>query len=138
MIISDPANKEHYGSTCTDITELIDLYPTLTELCGLNDKQPEILQGESLAYAVKGEKKENKEEIAFTITSAKGASIRTDRWRYNRWGEDAEPGNEELYDHENDPEEHFNLADDSDKKDVLKEMREKFEIARKKARNVIN
>ena len=135
MIISDPANKEHYGSTCADITELIDLYPTLTELCGLNDKQPEILQGESLAYAVKGEKKENKEEIAFTITSAKGASIRTDRWRYNRWGEDVEEGNEELYDHKNDPEEHVNLVGDSEIKSVLNTMREKFQTARKKARS---
>jgi len=135
MIISDPSAKDHYGSICTDITELIDLYPTLTELCGMKEKQPEILQGESLAYAIRGEKQKKAEQVAFTITSAHGASIRTDRWRYNRWGEDAETENEELYDHKNDPEEHVNLADNSKMKSVLTEMRRKFELARESARN---
>ena len=33
--------------------------------------------------------------------NGKSASLRTERWRYTRWGEQAESGNEELYDHQN-------------------------------------
>ncbi len=134
MIISDPANETQHGSTCDDVTELLDLYPTLTELCGLNDIQPKILQGESLAYAVKGEKNKNLKEVAFTITNAQGASIRTKRWRYTRWGEKAELNNEELYDHETDPEEHINLIGTEENAGILKVMRQRFEEARKNAR----
>lgn len=133
MIISDPGAKSQYGKTCNDITELIDLYPTLTELCGMEEKQPEILQGESLAYAIRGEEKKNLDQIAYTITSTKGASIRTDRWRYNRWGDEANVVNEELYDHDNDPEEYYNMADNPEFKDILEEMRTKFEAVKEKA-----
>lgn len=137
MIISCPGYNKEYGTTCNSITELIDLYPTLTELCGLSEKQPEILQGQSLAAYVKGEKLEKGESVAYSITNAKGASIRTERYRYTRWGEDVEFGNEELYDHNNDQEEHLNLADNSRSKKVMHEMRVKFEIARKEARTQI-
>jgi len=135
MIISDPHSKSSHGTSSKSISELIDLYPTLTELCGLSDKQPKILQGSSLAGILKGEKTEEKESVAYTITGGKGATIRTDRWRYTRWGEKVEKGNEELYDHDNDPEEHVNLADDSQKQKVLNEMRKKFELAREKAQS---
>lgn len=138
MIISDPSAKNQYGTTCTDITELIDLYPTLTELCGMKDKQPEILQGESLVYALKGEKKKNGEQIAFTNTSAQGASIRTEQWRYTRWGEKAEISNEELYNHKNDPEEHVNLATDPKFKNKLEELRKTFEEKRVQTRKKID
>ncbi len=138
MIISYPGFEKNYGTTCNTISELIDLYPTLTELCGLLDKEPQILQGQSLAAFVKGKKPTKRESVAFSITNAKGASIRTDRWRYTRWVEEIEAGNEELYDHKNDPEEHLNLANDSFKKEILFTMREKFDVARKKARTKID
>jgi iduronate 2-sulfatase len=134
MIISYPGYEKNYGTSCNSISELIDLYPTLTDLCGLSDKQPEILQGQSLAGFVKGEKSISNKTLAYSITNAKAGSIRTDRWRYTRWGEDIKNGNEELYDHLKDPEEHVNLADNIDQRVVLREMRAKFETARKKAR----
>lgn len=137
MIISDPNNKTNNGTSNKSITELIDLYPTLTELCGLSEKQPKILQGKSLAGYLMDEKPEKLESVAYTITNAKGATIRTDRWRYTRWGEEIENGNEELYDHQNDPEEHVNLADNSEKQKVLSDMRKKFELARQKAQTNI-
>ena len=59
----------------------------------------------------------------------KNASLRTEKWRYTRWGVSAETKNEELYDHEKDPEEQTNLADNSDYKNVLEEMRTKFDDA---------
>lgn len=135
MIISDPNNKTNNGTSNKSITELIDLYPTLAELSGLSKMQPEILQGNSLAGFINGKNQESGESVAYTITGGKGATIRTERWRYTRWGEAVENGNEELYDHDNDPEEHVNLADDSQKQKVLNEMRKKFEIAREKAQS---
>lgn len=135
MIISYPGYKLNYGSTNSSITRLIDLYPTLTELCGMSEIQPGILQGKSLAPIVKGETSESGEELAYTITGGKGATIRTSRWRYTRWGEDVENGNEELYDHQNDPEENVNFATDLNSQNVLKEMRQILDKVRKAARN---
>lgn len=135
MIISYPGFKGKNGTSCESVTQLIDLYPTLTELCGLAEKQPEILQGKSLAGIIKGEEHETDEQVAYTITGSRGASIRTETWRYIRWGENVENGNEELYNHSDDPEEHRNLADNPQKQNILDEMRAKFNKARINARN---
>ena len=73
--------------------------------------------------------------MAYTISyGGKGATVRSGRWRYTRWGEDIADGNEELYDHLDDPEEQVNLALDRKHRDVLEQMRQQFELARKKAR----
>jgi iduronate 2-sulfatase len=138
MIISYPGYEKKHGTTVNSISELIDLYPTLTELCGLSDKQPGILQGRSLAAYINAETPVETERVAYSITGGKSASIRTNKWRYTRWGENVETGNEELYDHGDDPEELVNLADNSINKKVLNEMRIKFEAARKKARAKLN
>lgn len=134
MIISDPKYKEQYGNKCNDITELLDLYPTLADLSGMSNKQPKILQGNSLAYAIKGEKTTSNRNVAFTITSKDGATIRTERWRYSRWGEKAFVSNEEMYDHNNDPEEHYNLVDNPDYKKELESLRKMFVESRDRAR----
>jgi arylsulfatase A-like enzyme len=134
MIISYPGYKERNGTVNESISELIDLYPTLSELCGLSAKQPKILQGRSLAGIIKGEKMQLPEKNAYTITSANGASIRTDKWRYTRWGENVEAGNEELYNHEKDPEELVNLADKKENIEILNEMREKFDTTKERVK----
>jgi iduronate 2-sulfatase len=135
MIISYPGYEKQHGTTSESITELIDLYPTLAELCGLSEKQPGILQGESLAGIIRGEKAEFRKTTAYTISHNKGASIRTDRWRYTRWGEDAGMKNEELYDHKNDPEEFVNLVGEVEYQEILTEMREMLEKKRSEARS---
>ena len=135
MIISYPGYEKNYGTTCESITELIDLYPTLTDLCGLSNEQPEILQGKSLASYIMENEAINAESLAYTISyGGKGASIRSNRWRYTLWGETVGDNNEELYDHFTDPEEKNNLAQESEQQDILTVMRGKFEKARKKAR----
>ncbi|MBN2615832.1 MAG: sulfatase [Bacteroidales bacterium] len=136
LIISVPGYENNYGTTCTAITELIDLYPTLTELCGFAGKEPAILQGKSLAGFLNGEKETDRDASAFTISYQGGdATLRTERWRYTRWGENIGQGNEELYDHLSDPEESVNLATYAEFRSVLEDMRHKFELAREKARS---
>ena len=138
MIVSYPEYRSNYGTTCETITELIDLYPTLTELCGLSAEQPEIIQGKSLAGYVMNNKTITDESFAYTISyGGKGATLRSNRWRYTRWGEDTDVKNEELYDHFNDPEEINNLAQELEQREILLEMRKRFEISRKKARSKI-
>ncbi len=136
MIISYPNNKNNHGETCETITELIDLYPTLSELCGLTDKQPKILQGKSLAKYIKGGKIIEQESVAYTVSyGGRAASIRTDEWRYTRWDDNSESKSEELYFHTNDPEEFNNLAYIPKYRNKLLEMRKLLESHKSTAIN---
>ena len=48
-----------------------------------------------------------------------GYSVRTERWRYTEWG----TGQAELYDHQTDPKEHKNLANDPAHTKTLTELK---------------
>ena len=135
LIISAPGYENNYGTACKSVIELIDLYPTLTELCGYSDKQPKILQGKSLVKFLKDNSQSEENAGAYTITGGNGASLKSGKWRYNRWGNEISDNNEELYNHFNDPEENINLATKAEYKKTLIEMREKFEKARNKAKS---
>lgn len=137
LIISDPSKKETGGTKVNTITELTDLYPTITETGEFKDRQPEIIQGKSLVKYLDGET-EVDETAAYTVLrKGKDATIRTERYRYTRWGEDIEEGNEELYDYVQDPFEYENLVGNKKMKKVLAEMRDKFEEKRKIVRKRI-
>ena len=93
------------------------------------------MQGKSLVKFLSGNKQENSETYAYTVSyQGKDGSIRTNRWRYTRWGANTENNNEELYDHENDPEENVNLADSLDYQNILNQMRLKFEEAKQRTK----
>ncbi len=82
---------------------LIDLFPTLSELCGL--PQPPNLDGASLAPLLRDPRR-SWERPALTTHQQGNHALRTERWRYIRYRD----GGEELYDHTNDPNEWTNLA----------------------------
>ncbi len=135
MIIAHPGAPGQHGQTFDGITELVDLYPTLADLCGLADRQPSILQGQSLSEVLSKGGPASTNGLAYTTTNGgKASSIRTGRWRYTRWGDQINPGNEELYDHEKDPEELKNLAGLPGFDKIMDEMRARFEGARNNAR----
>jgi uncharacterized sulfatase len=110
------------GKSSPRIVELLDLYPTLAELAGL--APPKGLHGRSLRPLL-----ENPaaawDKPAFTQVkraSGSGRSIRTERWRYNDWGEKGA----ELYDEQNDPREERNLANDPAHAETIAELKALF------------
>ena len=108
-LIIAPPHSRHAGTTAYGIVELIDLYPTLVELCAL--PVPANLEGRSLAPQLANPHLATNRP-AYTSTVHEGVlgrSVRTDRWRYTEWGDN---GAVELYDEENDPGEYRNLAAD--------------------------
>ncbi len=119
LIISAPGYKA--GQKTDALVELLDLYPTLTDLCGLD--APSDLEGVSLRPILADSTASVKD---FALTQhprpayppdgedplAMGYSLRTDRWRYTQW-RDFKTGKRlasELYDHSSDPDETVNLA----------------------------
>ncbi len=116
LIISAP-NSAHPGSTCSEVVEFVDIYPTLCDLAGL--KQPSWLQGYSLKPALDDPSAKIGKSTAFQVYPRSnnesgamlGQSIRTDRWRLVEWQKkDRTVVARELYDYENDPDETVNLA----------------------------
>jgi uncharacterized sulfatase len=98
------------GRTTNALAELVDLYPTLTDLCGL--PAPTGLDGRSLRPLLADPAAPGL-DAAFTTTiheGVMGRSVRTDRWRYTEW-DDGRKG-VELYDQNADPGEYNNLAAD--------------------------
>jgi arylsulfatase A-like enzyme len=112
------------------VVELLDLYPTLAELCGL--PRPERQSGESFASLLKNP--DGKwERPAYSVTvygRSFGRSIRTSKWHYVEW-DDGKSGNM-LYAVEDDPHELKNLSNDPKYASVVNEM--KAILAKKPAR----
>ncbi|MGI9472926.1 MAG: sulfatase [Rubripirellula sp.] len=95
------------GVRSTRPVELLSLYPTLLELCGLPSKDG--LEGVSLTPLL-SEPDAKWNHAAITTYQANNHAVRSDRYRYIRYAD----GSEELYDHESDPREWNNLAGNSE------------------------
>lgn len=105
------------GKTSNRTVELLDIYPTLSELAGLQG--PSDLEGKSLVPLLRNPQAPW-DKPAFTQVKRKdlfGRSIRTERWRYTEWK--GGKAGIELYDHDLDPEEFNNLATDEKYKSTV-------------------
>jgi len=110
LMIKAPGVTEP-GKRCERVVNLMDLYPTLIDLCSLPEKKD--ISGRSIKPLL--ENPEKKWDYPTLTTYKKGNhAIRDERWAYLRYAD----GGEELYDHENDPMEWTNLAGDSKYDDV--------------------
>jgi iduronate 2-sulfatase len=121
LIISVPGNKSK-GIICHRLVELVDIYPTLAQLTGLN--APADLQGISLSPLLDNPAL-NWSHPAYTQLQRgdiPGLSVRTVRWRYTEWN--YEKLGTELYDEANDPQELHNLAYDLKYATVKKELKD--------------
>jgi iduronate 2-sulfatase len=109
VLVAAPGQKAK-GRGCGRTVELLDLYPTLADLCGL--APPPTLAGKSLR-ALLDDPEAAWDKPAFTQVwrgHFAGHSVRTERWRYTEW-DDGKLG-AELYDYAADPGESRNLAAD--------------------------
>ncbi len=103
LIFAGPGVKG--AQRCTQPAELLDMYPTLIELCGLPARDD--LEGISLAPQLR-DAMTQRERPAITSHNPGNHGVRSERWRYICYAD----GSEELYDHQSDPHEWTNLLAD--------------------------
>ena len=121
------------GGVCDRTVDLMSVYPTLCDLCGL--PTPKHVEGANVAPLLR-DPKATWEAPAITTFRKDNHSVRTERWRYIRYAD----GGEELYDHAADPYEWKNLAKDDKHADAKTAMAKllptinKPELPRQKAK----
>ena len=120
LIICVPGKKP---AVCDSLTELLDLYPTIASLCGL--EAPTRLQGKNIAPMLDNPSHKVREAAFSVAPSSKGFLLREEKWAYIQYGEDA-AGGIELFDVANDPKQYTNLAEKREGQQVVQGFREKL------------
>ena len=127
MVIHAPGARGN-GRTSSATVELLDLCPTVLELCGIAPSGSHKPDGTSLRRLL-DEPSAQWDEPAYTQVMRgneqnrfMGRTVRTDRWRYTEW-EDGKRGRE-LYDYGTDPREMNNLVNDPAHAAVAEQMRQ--------------
>ncbi len=104
LIIKVPGKKP---AVCHSLTELLDLYPTVSALCGLPSQLR--LQGKDISKMF-DDPKHTVRSAAFSVAPMRnGFLLREDEWAYIQYGENGDKGIE-LYNTKNDPNQYANLA----------------------------
>jgi len=103
------------GTNIDKPVDMTTIYPTLSELSGLDI--PKHTHGFSLVPLLK-DKSVNIPPALMTYMKGNHA-VRTERWRYIQYVN----GTEELYDHENDPNEWYNLALKNENQAIIEELK---------------
>ena len=128
ILISAPGVKA--GTSTRQLTESVDIYPTIAQLAGLPKPQvPQPIDGVSLVPVLQNPKARVRDHAYHAYPRGKlGRAIRTDRYRLVQWRSlrnASQPVELELYDYANDSIERRNLA--SEKPEILKELLNKLE-----------
>lgn len=122
------------GQTCSRMVELVDLYPTLADYAGL--AYPDDLDGVSLRPLLE-DPRHTWDRPAYSQilrpadsrfpAPVMGRTLRTERWRYTEWDEGR--SGVELYDHDLDPNEFQNLANEPDVRaqSIISKLKSRFE-----------
>jgi len=125
LIVSVPG-MQTAGQQSPALVELVDLYPTLSELCTL--PMPKHLEGTSFVPVLeKPSQPWKKAAFSQYLRTGKppymGRSIRTEKWRYTEWHDlKGQPAGVELYDEVNDSHETVNIANDAAHAATVKEL----------------
>ncbi|MGY8767954.1 MAG: sulfatase [Pirellulales bacterium] len=120
LIISVPGKKP---AVCDSFAELLDLYPTLSSLCGL--EVPSRLQGKNLAPTLDDPTHKVRDAAFCVAPMRKGFLLREDKWAYIQYKEDASAGIE-LFDTHKDPLQYTNLAESKEHQAVVARFKKKL------------
>jgi arylsulfatase A-like enzyme len=129
LLLSVPGMKTT-GKQTSALVEFVDIYPTLAELAGL--PLPSHLEGSSFKPLLDNPNRPWK-RAAFSQyprgQKLMGYSMRTERYRFTVWVDRKDHSKTqavELYDHETDPQENVNVADDKSKAEVVSSLMEQW------------
>ncbi|MCA9191941.1 MAG: sulfatase [Planctomycetales bacterium] len=103
------------GATCDATVGLVDIYPSLIDIAGLN--APQRFDGQSLAPFLNDPNQKSDRAVLCTWLPNNHVVIQNN-WRYIHYKE----GTEELYDLSVDPGEFKNLANDPDKEPIKRQL----------------
>jgi arylsulfatase A-like enzyme len=103
LIPPPPRGFAEAGARCAEPVSLLDLYPTLVELCALPALDG--LAGQSLVPQLKNPAQPTSRAVLTTFDKG-NYSVTAARWHFIRYAD----GSEELYDRGTDPHEWHNLA----------------------------
>lgn len=109
LIVRAPGAKGN-GKPTAALTEFLDLYPTLADVCAIPGA-PKQLEGVSFRKVLDDPTAKHKGAALTVVKRGQflGRSLRTEKYRYTEW-DDGKKGIE-LYDHAADPGEWVNLAE---------------------------
>jgi arylsulfatase A-like enzyme len=136
LVISVPG-QQHTGDKTDALVELVDMYPTLAQLCRL--EPPATLQGKSFAPLLRKPDLKWK-DAAFTtyhkplpdMGTGFGRAMRTDQYRFVEWsGPKSDKRVYELYDEKIDPLEKVNIADRPENAELVKKLIEQLRVGPK-------
>ena len=113
LIICFPRKKP---AACHSFAELLDLYPTVSSLCGL--KIPANIQGKDISRMLDDPTTKVRDAI---LCSGKGRLYREARWALLDYGKQGE-----LYDMQKDPKQYTNLFHKSEYAETVTELRQKL------------
>jgi iduronate 2-sulfatase len=133
LIISVPGQKTA-GAKTDALTEFVDIYPTLVQLAGLPECKG--LEGTSFVPLIENPKQTWKTAAFSQYPRGKlmGRALRTDRYRFVEWAEqDKAPEGRELYDHQTDPDENFNLANQPQNQKLVEKLSNQLHAGWQKA-----
>ncbi|MDG2181486.1 MAG: sulfatase-like hydrolase/transferase [Mariniblastus sp.] len=119
FIIVQPGGKQ--GQVCSQPAELLSIYPTLIDLCGLSARDE--LEGNSLIPLL-NDPKATWHHPALTTHGKDNHSVRTDTHRYIRYRD----GSEELYDLRSDPNEWTNIANQPEMETLKSKLKKQIPV----------
>jgi arylsulfatase A-like enzyme len=120
LIVADPTHKDiKPGARVPALTEFIDIYPSLCELCGI--PRPDHLEGRSFVPLMRDPSAAGK---PFAIGRfGAGDTIRSEHYRFSEYtNRQDKPTGRMLYDHDTDPGENVNVSEHDRNADVVEEL----------------
>ena len=127
LIICVPGKKP---AVCDSFTELIDLFPTVSRLCGLG--VPARIQGKDISPML-DDPSHVVRDAAFCV-NGKGFLLREDRWAFIQYAEDASKG-VELFDMTKDPLQYTNLASSQEHRPIVDRFQRQLAAKLRKVRD---